>query len=301
MERPEPFSPPSSDSGADRQFRSDEADISVQKGAVTVVAAGTQAYFLGEEISFMGTNSETDYTYLFITGPNLPAKGGQMSSPGTAVNSSDLSTFSPASVLEDNTWDYKWKTANLDIIAGGTYTIYAVATPSDLDQLANTEYGNVTLIIRKPFISAQVSQPVIAAGDPLFISGDAAGQPVPGIAIWIFGRNNTVIYNTSHVNADSTFKQEIPRGTTAGLLSGQYFVVAQAPMYNEIFDVWPASSVPGSDNFDLVEGSYPVSGNVLFKIRGPGSLQGSDATDALIQAINNPSVDDTYTKSPVPR
>jgi PKD repeat protein len=294
VERPEPFGPPSSDSGTDRKFFSDEVDVVVEKGAVFVAAEGSQSYFLGEVVRFLGANSETDYTYLFITGPNLPAKGGQMSSPGTAVNSSDPATFSPASVLEDNTWEYKWNTTNLALDAG-TYTIYAVVTPSDKDHLANTEYATVSIIIRKPFISAQVSQPVIAAGDPLFISGEAAGQPVNGIAVWIFGRNSTAIYNISHVSADGTFGQEISRGTTAGLLSGQYFVVAQAPMYNGIFDVWPASS-PGSINPDLVEGSYPVSGNVLFKIRGPGSLQGSDATEALIQALSDQSVDDTYTK-----
>ena len=33
-----------------------------------------------------------------------------------------------------------------------------------------------------------------------------------------------------------------------------------------------------------------------FTISGPGALQGSNAAEALIQAINSPNVDDTYTK-----
>ncbi len=49
------------------------------------MAAGTQNYFLGEEVKFTGTNSETDFTYLFITGPNLPSVGGQMTDPRKAV------------------------------------------------------------------------------------------------------------------------------------------------------------------------------------------------------------------------
>ena len=97
------------------------------------------------------------------------------------------------------------------------------------------------------------------------------------------------------MNADGTFEKEISQGVTNDMSPGQYFVVAQHPMYNEIFDVWPAS-VPGSFTKDLVVGSYPVNGNTLFKLQGPGSLQGSDAAEALVQALNNPSVDDTYAK-----
>jgi PGF-CTERM protein len=294
VERPDPYDPPKSDTGTSRQFKSDEVDISVQKGAVTVVAAGTQNYFLGEEVKFTGTNSETDFTYLFITGPNLPSDGGQMTDPRKAVSTLDPATFQPSDVLEDNTWEYKWQTSNLNIDAG-TYTVYAVATPSDKSMLSDTQYATVSVIIRKPFISAQASQSVVAAGDKLYIRGTAAGQPTQGIAVWILGKNK-VIYDTTSVNADGTFEKEISQGTTADLAAGQYFVVAQHPMYNEIFDVWPASSVAGTNDKDLVVGSYPVSGNTLFKLQGAGSLQGSDAAEALVQALNNPSVDDTYAK-----
>ena len=49
--------------------------MKVEKGAVTIVAAGDQSYYLGEEIKFSGTNTETQTTYLFISGPNLGAYG----------------------------------------------------------------------------------------------------------------------------------------------------------------------------------------------------------------------------------
>jgi len=297
VERPEPYNPPTSNTGANRQFKSDEVDIKVEKGAVTIVAAGTQNYFLGEEVKFTGTNSETDYTYLFITGPNLPSNGGQMTNPRSPVYynvvTGDASSFAPSDVLEDNTWEYKWQTANLNLDAG-TYTVYAIVTPSDKSQLADTQYATVSVIIRKPFISAQASQSVVAAGDKLYVRGTAAGQPTNGIAVWILGKNY-VLYDTTSVNADGTFEKEISQGVTNDMSPGQYFVVAQHPMYNEIFDVWPAS-VPGSFTKDLVVGSYPVNGNTLFKLQGPGSLQGSDAAEALVQALNNPSVDDTYAK-----
>jgi PGF-CTERM protein len=293
-ERPDPYTPPTSDTGANRQFKSDEVDISIQKGAVTIVAAGTQNYFLGEEVKFTGTNSETDFTYMFITGPNLPSNGGQMTNPRKAIEFWNPTTLSPSDVLEDNTWEYKWQTSALNIDAG-TYTVYAVATAADKSMLADTQYATVSVIIRKPFISAQASQSVVAAGDKLFIRGTAAGQPTQGIAVWILGKNK-VIYDTTSVNADGTFEKEISQGTTADLAAGQYFVVAQHPMYNEIFDVYPASSVAGENNKDIVAGSYPVAGNTLFMLQGTGSLQGSDAAEALVQALNNPAVDDTYAK-----
>jgi hypothetical protein len=39
-----------------------------------------------------------------------------------------------------------------------------------------------------------------------------------------------------------------------------------------------------------------TTGTTIFKLTGAGSLQGTDAAEALIQAINDPNVDDTYTK-----
>jgi hypothetical protein len=51
-------------------YKNDEVDVKVEKGAVTIVAAGDQSYYLGEEIKFSGTNTETYKTYLFIVGPN---------------------------------------------------------------------------------------------------------------------------------------------------------------------------------------------------------------------------------------
>ena len=49
-----------------------------QKGAVTIVAAGDQSYYLGEEIVLSGTNTESYQTYLFLIGPNLPTQGAQI-------------------------------------------------------------------------------------------------------------------------------------------------------------------------------------------------------------------------------
>ena len=46
----------------------------------------------------------------------------------------------------------------------------------------------------------------------------------------------------------------------------------------------------------LVAGATQYQATPCSSYREPGSLQGSDAAEALVQALNNPSVDDTYTK-----
>jgi PGF-CTERM protein len=275
------------------EYKSDEVDVTIEKGTVTVVAAGDQSYYLGAEVQLSGTNSETDTVYMFITGPNLPGAGGQLTDPRAPVVDGDPTTFTTASVLDDNTWSYKWQTANLNVDAG-TYTIWAVSTPNNRDNLGNTQYSTVSVIIKKPFVSATTSASTVAAGDKLYVRGVAAGQPSPGVAIWVLGKNYAS-YKTTTVNSDGTFSQEYTQGETSNLASGQYFVVVQHPMYNDVFDVYPSGPiVPGAMVF--VQSTYPTPGSNVFQLTGPGSLQGSDAAEALVTALNNPSVDDTYTK-----
>jgi trimeric autotransporter adhesin len=285
------------------QIKSDQVDVKVEKGAVTIVAAGDQSYYLGEEVKFSGTNTESTTTYLFIIGPNLDADGGQLINPREPVVSGDPSTFAQGDVQSDNTWSYKWGTANLALDAG-TYTIYAVSQPLDKSgqNLNSVAYGTVSVIIKKPFVSATASQSTVAQGDKLLITGTAEGQPSAGVQIWILGKN----YDdkaTESVNADSTFEYEIKSGTTQGMFPGQYFVVVQHPMQNGIFDIDTTGVLHSGDNVYVINkmlgintSSATQSSTTIFRLEGQGSLQGSDAAEALVQAINDPNVDDTYTK-----
>ena len=271
-------------------YKSDEVDVKVEKGTVTVVAAGDQSYFLGQEIKLTGTNSETDTVYLFVTGPNLPSNGGKLTDPRTPVQNGVESTFTTTDVLDDNTFEYKWQTANLNIDSG-TYTVYAVATPSDRNTLADTQYATVSVIIRKPFVTAIASQSTIAQGDKFYIRGVAEGQPSQGVQVWIMGKNYALI-QTESVNNDGSFEYEVNQGVTSNMAAGQYFVVIQHPMYNDRLDVNPVVYADGT----YAVGPYPVANSKLFKLTGAGSLQGSDAAEALVVALDNAMVDDTYTK-----
>jgi trimeric autotransporter adhesin len=301
-------------------FKGDEVDVKIEKGAVTIVAAGDQSYFLGEEIKLSGTNSESDTTYLFIVGPNLPENGGSLDFPFNHAictqNEDDEGICEVgdwnsvyADVLADNTWSYKWGTAAVDLDAG-TYTIYAVSQPCDNDRdgcLPNAAFGTVSIIIKKPFVSATASQSTVAKGDRLYITGTAEGQP-SSVAIWILGKNYADrVFEP--VNADSTFKYELLQATTANLYSGQYFVVVQHPMQNGVFDIDTDIDNPQNEGsvyvYDLAFDSA-TNGDLcnmaggecysIFKLVGQGALQGSDAAEALVTGINQPYIDDTYTK-----
>jgi PGF-CTERM protein len=265
----------------------DEVSVNVAKGGMSLVASGDQTYFLGEEIKFSGTNSESYTTYFFLIGPNLPSNGAILNDPGEAVINGDANTFVDTDVDGDYTYSYDWGTASLDMDAG-TYTIYAVSEPVDKNHLSNAVYATTSIVIKKPFVSAHASQGNVAKGDKVFIEGVAEGNPSGGVAIWILGKN----YNTRQtesIDSDGTFKYEVSGATTGSMSSGQYFIVVQHPMQNGEFDI----DQVGEDVVNLELGG---TGTVIFHLEGSGSLQGSDAAEALIQAINDPNIDDTYTK-----
>ena len=294
-------------------YKSDEVTVTVEKGAVTIVAAGDQSYYLGEEVQFSGTNTESATTYMFIAGPNLGSYGAAMApddnnprahqlGSGTSVPSTNDDSLVQASVQGDNTWSYKWGTASIALDAG-TYTVYATSEPSSADstQLANTEYGTVSIIIKKPFISATASQSTVAQGDNVFITGTAEGQPSEGVMIWVLGKNFVNIA-TQSVNSDASFSYEIKKETTKDLYAGQYFVVAQHPMQNNRFDIYPGdangvmNTVAPVDVWTVDQADSTQKPTVDFALTGANSLQGSDAAEALVENINNANVDDTYTK-----
>ncbi len=295
---------------AGHNYKYDEVTVTVQKGTVTVVAAGDQSYYLGEEILLSGTNTESATTYLLLFGPNLGTTGGMLSQPHTAIATGVTTNFDTAPVQGDNTWSFNWGTAGLELDAG-TYTVYAESQPvaaGDQTNLANEAYGTVSIVIKKPFVSATASSSVIAQGDTIDITGTAEGNPTPGVAIWLIG-TNYALYTTQSVNADASFDYQLKNADTAGLAAGQYFAVVQHPMQNNKFDIVPQTASGGSISGILsgtpvwvvnlqstVSTGTNYNASRIFQIAGGSSLQGSDAAEALVEGITNANVDDTYTK-----
>ncbi|HDQ07213.1 MAG TPA: DUF3821 domain-containing protein [Methanoculleus sp.] len=288
----------------------DTVKVKVEAGDITITAAGLTSYFIGEEVVLSGTNTDSDTTWLFITGPNLPNKGGSITNPQDGVNSNvapainglldSAAAWTGENVDTDDVWEIRWDTASLNVDAG-TYTIYAVTTATNRDDLGarDATYATVSISLKKPFVTAAISSATVAKGDDLYVTGTAEGNPTQGVQVWILGKN-FVSVNTETTEDDGTFEYKF--ANTANLAAGQYFVVVQHPMYNDQFDLvrQVANPVPGQNSVvrPILDATLAVAGNFppVFRIEGPGSLQGAEAANALVNALNSPDIDDTYYK-----
>jgi len=258
----------------------DEVRIFVEQGDVTITASGVGLYYLGEEVVFSGTNTDSGVTYLFLTGPNLPTGGVKLADPGVSVMNGSAGTFTTVAVEPDDTWTYQWDTANLNkTLDAGGYTIYAVSKPHRKDALSGVPYATTSIQLRAPIITATASAATIAKGDMLTISGIAL--PNPGdVYVWIFGKNYDVFQQPATIRSwDSTFEYTIGPDETENMSSGQYFVVVQHPANN----------------------GAGISVNASGYIEGPGvaplnleALSAPEAATALLNALDSPYVDDIY-------
>ena len=261
---------------------------------ITIAAQGDQSYYLGEKVVFSGHNYDSDSTYLFITGPatfmtgpGIPNGGGKLTSPQQEVVSGNPDSFTVVKTKPDKTWEYSYYTASLPVDAG-TYTVYAVSQPKAKGQLGAAA-ANVGIILKKPFITAEISPATISPGEPFTVSGFAEGNP-PDVQIWIIG-DNYVFNTTTPVNPDASFTFAGDKQLSGKLPEGQCYLIVQHSMMNNTFDILASG--------DYVRDLQGNNGMILFKIHGAGSLQGSDAADALIAAFSDPgNGDDTYTEIP---
>ena len=265
----------------------DEVKVKVEKGAVTISASGDGSYYIGTEITLSGTNTDSEYVYLFITGPNLNANGEKLLD--VAAGTSAASGGSQVVVKTDNTWEQKWNTAQTGLDTGA-YTIYATSDPVDKSNLSNTEYATVSVNLKQPFLSAVPSGTIVAKGDDIYIRGTAEGEP-NDLKIYIFGPNKFVPESVS-VEDDGTYEKKIKIGSEWA--SNQYFVVIQHPMYNGKFDADLNDTNKGATYFYIKNANGGEQAS--FYVSGENKLQGSNAADALTKMIDSANIDDIYTK-----
>ena len=256
----------------------DTVKIRISVGSLTITAAGGgSSYYMGQEIRLTGTNTDSDTTYLFLTGPNLNTGGISLDGSGS---------FSKAPVRSDNTWTYRWDTGSsgLDV---GSYTIYAVGTMSDRLQLADAQYATLSIQLRQPDLSIGTTRITAARGDYVHIAGTASGSPA-GVAIFIFGTNYYERITTSVDNGRYDYKMYLPQSMS----SGQYYIIVEHPMYDGKFGVIQITS---GDQTILAVPSVNGGIQSSFVVEGPNRLQGSQAANALVQMLDSPYIDDLYT------
>lgn len=268
----------------------DDVKVRVEKGGVTITASGTGVYYIGEEITFSGTCTDNETVYLFLTGPNLGTNGVNLKQIDETVTNYNGRTFAAEDVEADDTWSFKWNTAELArALDAGGYTIYAVSKPVGKDKLSDAEYATASIQLKSAYLTATSSGAIVAKGDDLKITGTAQGDP-ENVQVWIFGKNyygkDNRLVDTASVESDGSFEYELKGAETKDLSPGQYFAVIQHPMTNDFGVVADAAT-------GTIKGADTDSGIVTTKIT---NLQASAAATALINALDSPNVDDTYVK-----
>lgn len=284
-------------------------------GTVSITADKSETY-LGETVTFSGTNTDSSKTYLFISGPNMDQTRGsniQAKMPRLyPVTLGDESTFKIVIINPDNTWSWSWDTSKFEVDEH-PYTIYAVSTPTSMNYLANTTYGKTTLILKKTLLTAEISASEIEVGNKISFIGKAPGYATTeGVAIWIIGetkRERKVIIPNS--NGDFTTEFD-----TSGFPAGQYDIIVQNPAKDGFGVKETGCMTDGSGN---IESSY-IPSVCQYQVAGTaqrlgwrgcefgnpcsidplytetGKLSKSDATAKIKSCLNYPQIDD-LTKS----
>ena len=165
---------------------------------IDIGAAGDHRYYFGETIKFSGNNSASGTTYLFMTGPGLPAGGARLNfdPKNSPVEDGNASSFTQANVTSGK-WSYYWPTTEMPKFDVGIYNIAAVTKPNITVNLSPNDYHGTSIILQEPFISATANRRTGPAGTVFHIMGTREGGASPNYYANIFVTNNT----PSHVGS----------------------------------------------------------------------------------------------------
>jgi hypothetical protein len=111
------------------------------------------------------------------------------------------------------------------------------------------------------------------------------GTITSGVQIWVFA-GNYVNVNTVPVSADGTFSKTY---NTTGLPPATYYVFVQYPGADDNLEIMTKGYSGQVTNMD--------TGAVIFNFTGMGSVKDDAAAIALANALNEPGINDVYTKA----
>ena len=224
------------------EYKSDDVNVKVENGAVTLVAAGNQKYDIGDEIRFSGTNTVNAITYLFLSGPGLPPEGAQLQSTdpqNTAVVNGVASTFAQAPVLSDNAWGWQWQTDGITLVPG-LYTIVASTEPVDALHLANaSSYASILIVVKNQsienFIPLYPGWNFVSTPKKLLIGYDTAN---------IFSTVNTSAHSIFFYNASEQHWHSMTSDEKVRPLDGIWIYSNNPTIITIIFDTNPTQTPP---------------------------------------------------------
>lgn len=248
--------------------------VSTEKGVVTVQSL-KDSYYIGNNITLSGTNTETKNIYLYIKGANV-----------------QQTYLTNVTVNADGTWTQTFDPGIYRPLDAGTYTIYAAASAGPAPGYSfdsNSIYATTSIFLKQPYISAFADSSTVAQGEKITITGNAEGAD--SLMYYVFGTN---YFSTGSIIVEDDASYEV-KVSTAALDAGQYFVVVQHPMYDRLFNIGPVpAQYGGYDIFLNAQGDYALNGAIL--MFNTNDRQSANAAEALCQALDIQNIDDIYVK-----
>jgi len=217
--------------------------VQVNKGVVTLNVKEDPPYYLGNDITLSGINTDSDTVYLFMTGSQCQNKCGNdllgwkrpdetehIIQPGLDMiqlgckEESDQFTTIAVPVKSDGTWTYTWKTQKAPINPG-TYTVYASSLPINgccLD-CSCAVVASRDIILEEPCFDAILEPDVITkpveccpngcswtSQDQILLKGKACGFPHTGEGDNVTKEINLWIFGEEKVGNDKYVNARIP-------------------------------------------------------------------------------------------
>lgn len=262
--------------------------VSVKPGLVTANAKKS-AYYLGDKVKLSGTNDFGGKVHFYVKGTNFE--------------------FTNLSSEPGKEWETSIKTADLKDKNGkkpdaGTYSFYAVklkdeSSPAsisreDLDNLDKClAYTVVSVDLMQQIIRLDSASEITAQGSEFKAEGTAEGT-LKQVQYYVFGTN---YFNSDYRTvSNGKFTVKLSGDVTDTMQPGQYFMVIQHPMYDEMFNVGAETVDKNLTGKILVNNTGDISddgGTVIFDT---SSRQSANAAEALCQAIDSEDIDDMYVK-----
>lgn len=217
--------------------------VTVNKGEVTIAVKEEAPHYLGDSITLSGTNTDSKYVYLFMTGSQCQNKCGndllyiKKADPANhviqpflqqidygCIEEAEQFTAIEVPVKGDGTWSYVWKTADVPINPG-TYTIYASSVPINACCVECTcaATATVDITLEEPCFDATITPEIITKPieccpegckitslDEVILEGSACGFPHTGSGLNATNELNMWIFGDEKVGNEKYVNEMIP-------------------------------------------------------------------------------------------
>ena len=256
---------------------SKEIDITIlEKAPITITSKGD--FLVAGEVTLSGTNTESDYIYLYI-------EGGYLSMQKIPIG--EDSTLGPVSVNEDDTWSVTFTPWHLD---SERYTIRAVpyayneCEDGTVDKTNGaydtTAYSEHLITLSNPKVTFAYFE-YDGNKQEFILKGTATGTTE--LQYYVFDEKS-LEYGKISVETDGTYGLILPWSEVAGNVG---YAIVQHPMYDKQFNV----QIDEDNNVILyVTGA---DGQLIPYESTPLTKYGPDAVEVICKLISSQNSDDT--------